>query len=376
MITRLDWGGAPDIVRIICTRLDADSFDVRLVTGVTLNPSAKTASFLRELGGRVTVIPRLERNIHPLRDLLALIQLLGLFRREKFDIVHTHTAKAGALARIAAFLAGVKVIIHTPHGHNLYGYFGPLGSKMVVLLERFLSVFTDKIIALTELEKNDLLGYKVARREKVEVIYQGIHLEEYFNVSQDKEAFKAAFGIGKDEAVVGMVARLEPVKGPVYFLRACIEVARTHQNVKFIMVGEGSLRAGLEAEIKQAGLKDRFVLTGWRDDAPRIISMLDILVLSSLNEAVGMALIEAQAEGVAVIATKVGGTAEIVRDQQTGILVPAENTAELSHAITHLLNDPDKRKRMGQSGREWVKERFGAQDMVKRIRALYEVCLP
>ena len=153
VITRMDWGGSPDIVRILCERLNPDKYEVWLLTGETKYPSKKTEDFFRRFKDRVVFVPELKRDICPLSDLAAFLRLYFLFLKHRFDIAHTHTAKAGFLGRIAARLAGVPGIIHTPHGNNFYGYFGRVASRLVVWLERFADYFADKNIVLTELEK-------------------------------------------------------------------------------------------------------------------------------------------------------------------------------------------------------------------------------
>ena len=372
MITRLDWGGSPDIVRIICQYLNSEVYDVRLITGPTRYPGAKTKQFLEKFKTKSVIIPQLKREINPINDLLALFRLYFLFRREKFDIVHTHTAKAGALGRMAAYLARRPIIVHTPHGHNFYGYFGKGLSKAIVLIERFLANFTDKIIALTELEKNDFIRFKIAPEQRLSVIYQGLELDRSMRLDEDRVKTREILGIGLDGNLVGMIGRLEPIKGPGYFVESAKYVAQNFPKTKFIIVGEGSLRRVLEKKIEEYGLRNRFTLLGWREDIGAVLSILDILVLPSLNEAVGMVLIEAQAQGIPIVATQVGGIPEIVRNNQTGILVPAGDSKELAKAISYLLADRQKRLQMSEAAKDWVKGRFEAKTMVDKISELYE----
>jgi glycosyltransferase involved in cell wall biosynthesis len=375
VITRMDWGGSPDIVRIICTHLDPAVYDVRLIIGQTLHPSSRTQSFLTDFTGKVLVIAQLKRELDLLNDFRAFIKLYLLFRREKFDIVHTHTAKAGALGRFAAFLSGRPVIIHTPHGHNFYGYFSRIAGFCIVLIEKFLACFTGRIIALTELEKKDFIKFRAAGARKVSVIYQGLELGRYVQPGSNTGALRDAFGIQADEAVVGMIGRLEPVKGPGYFLEAAVEIAAKNKRVRFIIAGEGSLKEKLRVRAAALGILDKVIFAGWREDVPEILALFDVLVLPSLNEAVGMVLLEAGAAGVAVVAAKVGGVPEIVRDKQTGLLVPAGSAAGIAEAVNELLSKPEKRVEMGKAGMAWVQGKFKAEDMAGNLSALYQELL-
>jgi glycosyltransferase involved in cell wall biosynthesis len=372
VITRMDWGGAPDIVRITCGYLNPDFYDITLITGPSSYPSAKTEEFMQSFRHKIIIIPELKREINPISDLAALIRLYFLFRRSHFDVVHTHTAKVGALGRIAAALTGKSIIIHTPHGHNFYGYFGPLLSRIIAIIEKFLAYFTDKIIALTELEKKDLIRFKVADAEKISLIYPGLELDRHLEINIEKDRMKQHFNITPHESIVGAIGRLEPVKGLRYFIEAAKEIAGQSANTKFIIVGEGSLRQKLQKQVKEAGLENKFIFTGWREDTPEILSILDILVLPSLNEAVGMILIEAQAVGVPIVASNVGGIPEVIRDGQTGILVPPGDPHSLARAINQLLADKQKRLNMSEAARAWIKDKFKPQDMADAVSSLYQ----
>ncbi|MBN1527371.1 MAG: glycosyltransferase family 4 protein [Candidatus Omnitrophica bacterium] len=375
VITRLDWGGAPDIVRVLCERLDPDIYDVWLITGPTKYSSRKTGEFLTRFRDRTIVIPCLKRDINPFFDILAFVKLCRLFSKERFDVIHTHTAKAGLLGRLAGRLAGCKAILHTPHGHNFYGYFTWLTSQAIILIEKFATLFTDKFIALTELEKKDMVRFRVAKDGKVAVIYQGLELSDYEKPAGDPEKARRELNIEPDQSVVGMVGRLEAIKGPYYFVEAAYEVVKTFPRAKFVVVGEGSLRRSIEAGVEDLGLSGNFIFTGWRDDVPEVMRIFDIEVLPSLNEAVGIVLIEAQAAGVPVVATNVGGIPEIMKDKETGILVPPADSRALSGAIIALLSDKDSRSRMGENGKAWVRGKFSSDMMVGNISALYQAIL-
>jgi glycosyltransferase involved in cell wall biosynthesis len=372
IITRMDWGGSPDILRLLCKYLDPDLYDITLIIGDTRFATVKTRDFLRNFKGNVLVVPELIRNVNPFKDIPAFFKLLSILRKGRFQIAHTHTAKAGALGRLAALYANIPVIVHTPHGHNFYGYFNPLASKMIIFIERYLARFTDAIIALTELEKSDFVRYKVAPESKMRVIYQGLELEEYAKSASDRDSFKKLLRIQPDDLVAGVVSRIEPVKGVIYFVQAAKLVLERLPKAKFIIAGEGSQRAGLEQKVIQLGLKDSVIFAGWREDVPEILSILDVLVQPSLNEAVGISLLEAQAAGLAVVATSVGGIPEVVKDGTTGILVPPGDISKISQAIIALLSDSAKRQSYGREGRRWVSGKFSVEIMAKNTSSLYE----
>jgi glycosyltransferase involved in cell wall biosynthesis len=372
IITRMDWGGSPDLVRIMCERLDPEKYDITLISGPTAHPTAKTDKFIKGFTGTYIVIPQLRRDIEPVHDIVAFLRLYALLSRERFDIVHTHTAKAGALGRLAARWAGARVIVHSPHGHNLYGYFSPFFTRCIVKIERFLSRFTDRIIALTRLEKKDYLEHSIGTDPTIDVIYAGLDLEEYQADFSMKDTLKKSLGVPGNESVVGMIGRLEEVKGPGFFVDAALRILRLRQDVTFVLIGEGSLKQTLAGRVAAEGFKDRVIFAGWRDDIGPLLTMLDIMVLPSLNEAVGLVLIEAQSQGIPVVASDVGGIPETIKANETGILVPAAHPDKLAQAVLFLLDHPDKRSAMGAAAREWVGARFSAGAMVENISKLYE----
>ncbi len=371
VITRMDKGGAPDIVRLLCRSLDAEKYDVRLIYGSTAYPSQETESFLKEFKDNIISVPYLKRNIRPLSDILAVIRLYLLFRREKFNVVHAHTAKGGALGRLAAKMANVSLILYSPHGHDFYGYFNPFVSRMVITAERFLAHFTDRIITLTQLGKKDFIDFKIASPKKIVVISSGLVLERYNKIEVDIAGKRQELGITEDKVLVGMVGRLETVKGPEYFIKAASIIVDEFPDVAFLVVGEGRLKYKLESMAKESGISEKVFFAGWREDVPEILPLLDILVLPSLNEAVGRILIEAGASGIPVVATNVGGIPEIVRDNQTGILVSARDAYGLAQAVISLLRDKQKRQSLAEAAKNWIDDKFSVYKMVEEISNLY-----
>jgi glycosyltransferase involved in cell wall biosynthesis len=373
VITRMDWGGSPDVLRILCQKLDPGLYDLRIFIGRTQHPTAKTKLFFEAFQDQITFIPELKRDINLWHDWLAFWKLYRSFKSEKFDLVHTHTAKAGALGRIAARLARVPVIIHTPHGHNFYGYFNWFISRLIIGIERLLAGFTDKIIALTNLEKWDYLKFKVAGQEKTVLVYMGLELDKFSK--QDPQKITSRLDINPQDKVVGYVGRLDAVKGAQFFVQACRLCLEQNPALSFILVGEGSLRAQLQNKVCSWGLKDKITFLGWQDNVAELMSIMDILVLPSLNEAVGIVLIEAQSLGIPVVASNVGGIPEIIKDQETGLLVKPGDPQDIASAVLSLLNDPARAKEMSIAAKNWIGERFKAEKMVEANSLLYQKTL-
>jgi len=370
VITRMDWGGAPDIVRILCEYLES-SVEIKLIIGPSDHLTEQTRLFLQKFKENVIIVPHLKRDINPLWDLLAFIKLFLIFKKEKFDIVHTHTTKAGFLGRIAGWLAGIPTIIYMPHGHVFYGYFGLLMSKIAITLERFVAYLTSKVMVMTELEKRDLIAFNITTPDKIIVINSGLELENYKEVVVDVQSIKDELHIEEDVSVIGMIGRLEPVKGPGYLIEAARMVIEQLPRVKFLVVGDGSLRNDLESQCEELGVLNEFIFTGWKEDVHSILSILDILVLPSINEAVGRVLIEAGACGIPVVATHVGGVPEIVRDDQTGILVPPRSPEALAQAIIDLITNEHRRRQMGIAAEDWIDDKFSAYRMVEKVSNSY-----
>jgi glycosyltransferase involved in cell wall biosynthesis len=372
VITRMDWGGAPDVVRLICEGLDSE-YDWKLIIGKSQNITLANHNFLEKYKQKIIIVPNLQRDIDLFQDFKALFKLYSIFKKERFNIVHLHTAKAGFLGRIAAKMAGVKKTVYMPHGHVFYGYFGRILNIFILLLERFAGCLTDKIIVLTKLEKNDFILRGIKKDKDIDMICPGLEINILNKVkSSDRFKIREAWGVGVKDKVVGLVSRLEAVKGPAYFVKAAALIAKDFPGVKFIIAGEGSLKSDLERLSEELGLIEKIKFLGWRDNSLEIISALDILVQPSLNEAVGRVLQEAQALGVAVVASRTGGIPEIVKDEVVGLLVEPGNYQAIAQAIKELLKDDRLRNDMALAGRDWARDNFDSKKMVINIKDIYK----
>lgn len=375
IITRLVKGGAQENTLLTVLGLKDKGYNVTLVSGPTYGPEGEIESYARAAGVSLVIIPELVRMPDLRKDMISFIKIFNLIQRERFDIVHTHTSKAGILGRWAAGFAGVPVVVHTPHGHIFHSYFGPLKTKFFHILEMISGRFCDRIITLTEECKKEHIRFRIAPQEKFVTIHSGIRLERFINRSFDIQDIKAKLNIPLNKKVAGTVARLEPVKGVKFLVYSATKVLNAVPDAHFLIVGDGSQRAYLEGMAKALGVEKNITFTGLAQDAARFIAIMDLFVLPSLNEGMGRVLVEAGAMAKPVVATRVSGIPELVGHRLTGILVEPANTDELAGGIIELLLDPDKAKWMGENARLRMTDNFSADIMVDKIERLYKELL-
>jgi len=402
IITRLDKGGSAENVLITCKELDKNKYDTILVYGLSQGISC-------QLPVRNYKVDELVREISPLKDVVAFWKIYKIIKNEKPEIVHTHSSKAGFLGRWAAWLSRITSyklqatkVIHTPHGHIFYGYYGKLKTLLFLFLERLTAKITDKLIALTEGEKKESLNFDVGKPDQWTVIHSGVNppglpfskgggtLEKLskdgFVIGTQSRFFKGGSALdnfSKNGLVIGTVARLEPVKGVKYFVEAIpmifnlLTFSPSHF-LTFLIVGDGSERKILENKVEKYGLKDKVIFTGMREDVLDLISTMDIYVQPSLNEGMGKTLVQAMYLSKPVVATNVQGIPDVVIDGETGILVQPERPDLLASAIVKLIEDQNLRKKMGEKGFQYVNEkidgypRFSIERMIFLLEKLYE----
>jgi glycosyltransferase involved in cell wall biosynthesis len=292
-------------------------------------------------------------------------------RRERPHIVHTHTAKAGFVGRLAARLAGVPVVVHTYHGHVLHSYYSPAKTRLLRRMERGLAALTDRIVAVSEQVKRDLMEYRVAGAEKIGVIPLGFDLKPFLDSAMHRGGFRRELGLNNGGPLVGIVGRIFPIKNHVLFLDAAARIAAGEKEARFVVVGDGTLRRQMEQHANALGIADRVIFTGWRRDLPRIYADLDVLVVSSNNEGTPVSAIEAMASGCPVVATRVGGLPDLIDEGETGCLVPRGDAPALAAAVLRLLRDRESARRIGETARARVAERFTAERLVADIERVY-----
>jgi len=306
-------------------------------------------------------IPGLKKIMSPLSDLKVFLELKKIFAKFEPGVIHTHASKAGFLGRLAAMAynraADKKaVVVHTPHGHLLYGYCGPLKTFMFKLAGRLAARWTDRFIALTRGELEESVAAGIGSREKWAVIHSGVRFTPR---EVDRKAVRKEIGIEPDEIVVGTAAGLEPIEGVEYFIRAAKILTDKEKNrkLRFLIVGGGRLEPELRALAGRFGLGEKIIFTGFQKDIFRYLCVMDLYIQPSLNEAMGRSALEAQYARLPVIASKVCGLQDTVKDGETGILTPPADADALADAAETLLKNETRRRTMGEAARRWVMQK-------------------
>jgi len=369
VIARLNVGGPAQHVILLAAGMDPARFQSTLITGVPDPDEGDFAALARSRGLEPVVIPSLGRAIHPAHDLAALVRLVALFRMLRPDLVHTHTAKAGALGRVAARLAGVPILVHTFHGHIMEGYFSPAVTRLFLGIERALARRTDRIVTVSPRVRESLLALGIGRPEQVEVVPLGLPLERFVAAAPGGARLRERLAIPPDAPLLGSVGRLVLIKDhPTLFAALCQKDAGA---AHLLVVGDGERRTALEAMAWNLGLAGRVHFLGWREDLETILPELDMVICCSRNEGTPVALIEAMAAGVPVLSTDVGGVADLVTHGKTGWLVPAGDPAALARGIRDLLADAERRWDLVAAARPAVLGTHGASGLIQRIEAMY-----
>ena len=368
VIARMNVGGPAVLVADLMRNLDSSKFEARLVTGYC---DENESDYLDEVATDIKAIriPGFGRSISIGNDLKAFFLLMIEIRRFKPDVVHTHTAKAGVLGRVAAFLARPSAKrIHTFHGHLLHGYFGSGKVQILVFLEKMLGLITYKFVAIGNVVKVDLVKAGIAKDSKFEVIYPGLqNLDLYPKLEARK-----TLGLDPTKIYVVYVGRLTQIKRPDRLIDLGRSLKASHPTAHLIIAGAGELLEDLTVKSESESLPITFL--GWRNDIDIILSASDIAVLCSDNEGIPLTLIQASQAGLPIVSTNVGSVSNIVLDGVTGLLTDVSSKG-LIKGVSALLDDPVLGHRFGKAGQERAREFFSSRAMVERHQRLYSQSL-
>jgi len=368
VITKLELGGAQKHVLDLVRGIPKEKFNLSLFT-------ANSGLLVDEAGGipglRLYRSRFLNRNLNPLLDLFTFIELCIYIRKNKIDIVHTHSSKAGILGRIAARFSGAKIIVHTVHGWSFHNYQNKIVYWFCVLAEKICASFTDRIVVVSNWDRDLGLKYSLARKEKYSLIRYALNYAD-FKVRDRRLDFRKKLGLNDSDLAVTMVACFKPQKSPLDFIRLAKLVKDEVPNTKFILAGDGVLHSRISHLIKRLNLEREIILTGWSYDIPLILAASDIFVLTSLWEGLPISVLEAFASGLPVVVTDTGGIHEVISHGQTGYLARPKDVDTIKQFASKLLKDNRLREKIGLASFEYItKEDFSLNNMVANIKNIY-----
>lgn len=333
-----------------------------------------TLEAVKKAGFSVFPVPAMQRPINPWADFRALIQLIKIIRNGNYDLVHTHTSKGGFLGRLAAKITGVPAIIHTVHGFAFHEHSSRAALLFYVTLEKIAAYCCDRMISVNHEDRLKAIELGIAGPDKIITIQNGIDTTP-FDRRFNRGKIRREFGVEEDQLLIGTVARLAPQKAPFDFVHAAAYALAHRSDLKFIMVGDGPLRAETEQLIRQLDLSDYIIVTGHRTDVPELLAAMDVFMLTSLWEGLPISLLEAMAMSKPVIVTDIKGSREVVKNGETGYLVPPKDPEAAGEALLKMLAAGEEAKKMGARGRHLVDEVFNAKTMTQNTISVYRELL-
>lgn len=376
ILTRLIRGGADESTILTVAGLQKNRFETSLLIG-----GDSDQTYMQEVSDEINVLyePQLRRNVNVYQDISALCRLYHTIKIGGYQIVHTNTAKAGFLGRLAAKMAGVPIIIHTIHGITFHQYRPPLERNFYLLLEKFVARFTDRLIAVGEELQEYYLSQHIGCREQYKVIHTGMDLEIFFQARTlpecTKQDVRRRFGIAQSAPVIGLVSRLDPGKGQHYLLQAIPHILTRFPTAKFLFLGEGPHRKFLENLTKELQLERHVIFAGFCQNIEKIIAIFDIAVLTSLWEGLPRVIVQYAAVGKPIVAFGIQGVSELVKDGINGFTVPVKDVKRLTKCLLYLLENPQIAQSMGIKGQQYVDNTWSSETMLHHLIEEYQYLL-
>lgn len=391
ILNRIHLGGPIYNVAYL-TKYMGNGFETKLLLGPPLEDEISAEYLLNELGVDYTLIPNMKRSFSIVNDIKAFFIIRGIIKKFNPQIVHTHAAKAGALGRLAAWTCGVPVIIHTFHGHVFHSYFSGLLSGVIRRVEKLFAKISTVIIAISDVQKHELSQvYKIAKPDKFKVVPLGLDLDNFtFDRENKRAAFRSEHFIMNNEVAYALIGRFAHVKNHKLLFDAFKiikdQFPEAFNKIIIFLVGDGERKASFQEQLTLYGIpfseKTRdfagggVVFTSWIKHVDRVIAGFDGVLLTSHNEGTPLSLIEAQAAGVPVICTAVGGVENVVINEKTGLIIPPGDEISLANAMLRFLNNPEDRQKMGTAGEVWAHANFSYRRLVSDMQDVYLSVLP
>lgn len=382
IINRLNLGGPTYNAAYLSKYLEPD-FETLLVSGMKDEHEESSEFIVKQLDLSPLYIPDMYRELNPFKDYKSYYRLRKIIDEFRPDIVHTHAAKAGAVGRLAAIHSGVKVIVHTFHGHVFHSYFSPVKTNVFLNIERYLAGRTTKIIALSKLQQDELIyQYRIAPQEKFSIIPLGFDLDRFEADREKKRSlFRQKYNIDDDEIAIGIVGRLAPIKNHSLFLNAIKIVSnKTRKRIRAFIIGDGESRTNLEKLANSLGLqfnnlnqteKNILTFTSWIKNIDESNAGMDIIALTSNNEGTPVSLIEAQASSKPIVSTNVGGIENVVVAGKTAMLSKPGDVDEFAANLLNLVENKELRQALSSNGVDFVKNRFSYKRLCSDMGTLY-----
>ena len=374
IIARMITGGADENTLFTIEGLSKEKYEIDLITGEEFDKDILNK--VKNHPFDIIQIKGLKWKLNFLHDTIVLLKLIKLLKKKQYDIVHTHTTKAGILGRIAAYLSGVPVIVHGLHGSTFQAFNSGLLNWLLFLFERFTDRFTDAYISVSKVLSETYIEKGIGKKDNHYTVYSGMELSKFYH-ARDKINYQEKYkelGINEGEFLIGNVARLETRKGHQFLLDAFKNVVgeQKYGQVKLLIIGEGNKRKYLENYVKELNLGDKVIFTGYREDVEELMPLMDIFVLTSLREGLPRVLVQAAAVGIPSVAFNVDGVPEIIKDNYNGFLVKVKDVKQLENRIVRYMNNKELVLLHGQKGREFIENKWSIEGMVDRIDKIYQ----
>jgi glycosyltransferase involved in cell wall biosynthesis len=372
VITRMIVGGAQENTLLTIIGHIQKGHEVVLITGPSPGPEGELLKKSNYPEFEIIEIPSLVRQMNPVKDYAAYRELKKIFAERKFDVVHTHSSKAGIIGRAAAWKAKVPFVAHTVHGQAFHAYEKAWKNFLYISAERWAAKRCHKIYAVAQAMIDQCVEAKVAPRGKYKVVYSGMEIGDFLNSKPEPE-LREQLGIPEGARVLGAVSRLFPLKGYEYFLPLAYAVNTVCPDVHFLVVGDGSLRGWMDKQLAAIGLTDHFHFAGLvpPDEVYRYIALMDILAHLSLREGLPRCVVQALASGKPALGFKLDGTPEVIIDGETGYCAKAKDVKTVIASAVHILSNPELARQMGENGKKMVAEKFDWHRMADILEEEY-----
>jgi glycosyltransferase involved in cell wall biosynthesis len=371
IITRLIVGGAQENTMYTADLLDKNRYQIDVISGPQTGSEGSLIDELLARNIQLRILPYLVREINPIKDLITIVEILKHIRRNQYSIIHTHSSKAGILGRIAAYLAGATLIVHTVHGWSFHDHMPRFTRRIYIFLEQVTARISDALIVVSNRDADQGKKYNIMPSGEYHLIRSAIPQDEFYECSLDRHLVRSDLGIPEDAPVLGNVGRFSVQKNPLEWVKVAALVKQAVPNCFFLLVGDGPLRSQVDSLLQESGLLQYTIMTGLRRDIPQLLSAMDVFLLTSLWEGLPRVIPEAMLVGVPVVSSSVDGSAEIILDGITGYTCQPGDIHSFANRCIELLIDSEKRNRISKAARCYASQTYDLKHMVTQIDQLY-----